>query len=106
MKKNLPEDFFKDTDQIFTAYGQVANWAMTKSNHYLPNALSEFLDANEADAWLVAYSLEDVGNRIIVTHEKSQPEVKKKIKIPEACAPFKINFVDTIEMFRQLGERF
>ncbi|UXE69207.1 MAG: hypothetical protein KA713_20275 [Chryseotalea sp. WA131a] len=26
--------------------------------------------------------------------------------MPEACAPFNINFVDTIEMLRQLGERF
>lgn len=84
----------------------MANWAISRSAHYSPNALSEFLNADEADAWLVAYTHADTSNRIIVTHEKSQPEIKRKIKISEACSPFNISFIDTIEMVRQLGERF
>lgn len=97
---NLPKGFFKDTQEIVASYGQVVIWANSRKSHYSPNALSEFLSADEA------YALADKNNRIIVTHEKSQPETKRKIKIPEVCTPFKISFVDTIEMLRQLGERF
>jgi hypothetical protein len=103
---NLPKDFFRDTQEIVAYYGQVVIWANSKSSHYSPNALAEFLGADEADAWLIAYALADKKNRIIVTHERSQPEIKRKIKIPEACKPFDIVFVNTIEMLRQLGERF
>lgn len=76
------------------------------NGHYTPSALDEFLHADEADAWLVAYALADVDHRIIVTHEISQPESKKKIKIPDACAPFGVRHVNTIELFRQLQVRF
>jgi hypothetical protein len=67
-KDNLPEDFFKDTSYVMAAYGNVSTWAISKSDHYLPNALNEFLDADEADAFLIAYALADNSNRIIVTH--------------------------------------
>ena len=77
---NLPEDFFKDTQEVIADYGQVVVWANSRSAHYSATALAEFLDADEADAWLVAYAHADKANRIIVTHEKSQPDRKNKIK--------------------------
>jgi len=103
---NLPDGFFMDTGTVVSSYTQVVGWANSMRSHYTANALSEFLDADEADAWLVAFALADPANRILVTHEKSQPDTKRKIKIPEACTPFSIQFVDTIEMLRGLGERF
>lgn len=105
-ENNLPADFFKDTTSVVTSYSQVVIWANSRRGHYFSTAIAEFLDADEADAWLVSYAHVDTVNRIIVTHEKSQPDRKNKVKIPEACARFNIRFVDTIEMFRQLGERF
>lgn len=62
--------------------------------------MEEFLDADEADAWIIAYAL------IITTHEKSQPDSKKKIKIPEPCNALGVTFVDTIEMLRRLNTQF
>ncbi len=103
---NLPEIFFKDTTAVVTEYAQVANWAASRSSHYLPKALAEFLDADEADAWLVAYALADPGDRIIVTQELSAPQGRNKIKIPDACTANNVRFVNTIEMLRQLGEKF
>jgi hypothetical protein len=105
-KANLPEDFFKSTDEVMTEYGSVTSWAISMNHHYLPNALNEFLDADEADAFLVAYSLADKDNRVLVTQEKSQPTRKNKIKIPEACNSIDVRFLNTIEMFRELGETF
>ena len=40
---------FHDTSHVMAAYRQVSAWAISKSGHFLPNALNEFLDAEEAD---------------------------------------------------------
>lgn len=105
-ENNLPEDFFKPTNEVVHLYGQVVTWANGMAGHYSPPAVAEFLNADEADAWLVAYALGDVSNRIIVTQEKSEPGRKNKIKIPEACVPFQVQYTDTVTMFRQIGARF
>jgi len=103
---NLPDDFFKDTSQIIAEYEQISGWAITKNDFYLPNALSEFLDADEADAYIVAFVLADPINRVVVTQEISQANRKNKIKIPDVCNAFNLSYVNTIEMFRQLAETF
>ena len=105
-KANLPEDFFKDSSQVMATYGQVSAWAISKSGHYMQNALNEFLDADEADAFIVAYALADPANRIVVTQEVSAPHGKNKVKIPDACNALNVRFVNVMDMFRQLGETF
>mgnify|MGYP000906129050 CR=1 FL=1 len=104
--ENLPATFFKDTSHIMAQYGQVSAWAISRNDHYLPNALNEFLDADEADAFLVAYALEDTSSRIIVTQETSEPLRHNKVKIPDSCIALKVSYVNTINMFRMLGETF
>lgn len=103
---NLPRDFFKDTAPVMGAYGQVAAWAASRSNHYLPNALAEFLHADEADAYMIAFVLADTTNRIVVTQEISEPNRRNKVKIPEACIALNVRYVNVIDMFRRLGETF
>ncbi len=105
-KANLPEDFFKESSEVMAAYGQVSAWAISRSSHCMPNALNEFLDADEADAFIVAYALADPNNRIVVTQKISQPNRKNKIKIPEACIALNVQFVNTMDMFRRLEETF
>jgi hypothetical protein len=101
---NLDPNFFCDSSTIISDYTKVVQWANSRNKHYFPQALSEFLQADEADAWLVAYAI-NTGSEII-THETSNPNIRRKIKIPEACHPFGIQFHNTIEMFRILGETF
>ncbi len=101
---NLPNDFFKDSSDSIVEYSQVVVWANSKSDHYLLKAMEEFLNADEADAWIVAYALSN--GYMITTHEKSQPERKNRIKIPEPCNVFGITYMDTIEMFRELQVQF
>lgn len=103
---NLPDDFFKDSSPVMTEYGAVSTWAISKSAHYMQNALNEFLDADEADAFIVAYALADPVHRIVVTQEITEPQRKNKVKIPDACIALNVQFVNTINMFRQLGETF
>ena len=87
-------------------YGQISGWAITKSDFYMANALNEFLDADEADAFIVAFALADPSVRVVVTQEISQPNRRNKVKIPEVCDAFSIKYVNTMDMFRQLGETF
>jgi hypothetical protein len=103
---NLPENFFKDTSDVLNDYQRVVGWAVSKSSHYSQNALNEFLAADEADAFLVAYALKDNAYRTLVTQEVSKPEQKNKIKIPEPCLFFNVRFIRAIDVFRELGETF
>lgn len=104
MDQNLPADFFKDTNSVLAKYGQVCAWAASRSAHYKPGALSTFLQADEADAFLVAYAL--AHGLTLITHETSDPNRKSSIKIPDACAPLGVQFLNTIQMFRAMGETF
>lgn len=103
---NLPQGFFNDTKTIIPEYSQVVSWANSQSSHYLPGALTEFLDADEADAFVIGYALADNANRIVVTQERSEPNRRNKIKIPEPCDALGVAYCNTIEMFRQLNETF
>lgn len=105
-RTNLPEDFFKDSSSIMTEYARISYWASTMRHHYLPNALNEFLAADEADAFLIAYTLADISNRCIVTQEVSNPNQKNKIKIPDCCDNLGVSYLNIMSMFRALQETF
>lgn len=62
-----------------TAYAKVTGWAMSKSGHYLQNALNEFLDADEADPFLVAYCFAD-SSRLVVTQEVCMYSIERFIR--------------------------
>lgn len=104
--ENLPSDFFKSSSSALGEYGLISSWASSNQYHYLPNAINEFLDVDEADAFLVAFVLEDVENRVLITHEVSDPRRRNKIKMPEPCNHFGVKYMNTIEMFRTLGIQF
>jgi len=101
---NLPDNFFQNSSTVLAEYASIAIWANSRSSHYKPSALAEFLDVNEADAWLVSYALNK--GIPLITHEKSEPNSKKKIKIPDVCIQFGVSYLTTIDMFRQLGQTF
>jgi hypothetical protein len=101
---NLPADFFKDTTTVIPSYTLLIKWVYSKSAQYTQPAISEFLDADEADAWLIAYAM--THNNQLITHEVSSPNSKNKVKMPDAAIPFNVNCIKTIEMFRILGEQF
>lgn len=103
---NLPERFFKETTHSIDEYRRVSAWAVSMNHHYTPNALAEFLNADEADAFLIAYALEDPIDRVIVTYEVSELNRKNKIKIPDCCNTLGARYINMIEMFRELGETF
>lgn len=105
-RAHLPQDFFKSSVEFIAEYAQVTTWAQSMNHHYRQNALNEFLGADEADAFLIAYSLADPENRILVTQEISAPIKKSRVKMPDCCDALGVTYTNTIEMFRRLGETF
>lgn len=101
---NLPNDFFVNTDTVLENYISIAEWTHSMSHHFTSNAIQEFLETDLADPWLIAFAMSN--NWTIVTYEKSQPERKNRIKVPEVCNHFNVKYIDTIEMFRELRESF
>ena len=103
-KTNLPEDFFLNTEDVIENYSKIALWADSMRTHYHQSAIREFLQADLADPWLVAYAMDC--DCVLVTYEKSEPNRKSKIKIPEVCSNFGVRYINTIEMLRELNENF
>ena len=101
---NLPPGFFIDSSVFIGEYAQIAQWAAVRSSHYSQGALAEFLDADEADAWLIAGAMH--GSQTLVTNEVSNPQMKIRIAIPEPCNHFGVSFCNAINMFRNLGVTF
>lgn len=82
-QSKLPADFFKETVSIINSYTEVVSWTMSKVSQYNQGAINEFLEADQADAWLVAYG--KAHGLTLTTYVKSAPNAKKRIKIPEPC---------------------
>jgi len=100
---DIKSDFFVNTSSCVDKYAEIALWVQS-NQHFKQNAKDEFLATDLADPWLIAYAMKH--NCVMVTHEVSQPNRKNKIKIPEPCIHFKIQYISTIQMFRELGETF
>lgn len=100
---NLSSGFFHDSSTISVEYGQVVTWAATCGRFNQP-AIADFLAASRADAWLVAYA--KAKGMAVTTLEVSDPNIKRAVKIPDACDQFNVPFVNIIGMFRELGTGF
>jgi hypothetical protein len=96
-------EWFETTNQqdVVDAYARVMIWANNQPQ-YLPVALADF--ARNADGWLVAYSL--AKGYVLVTHETYDPNIRKRVKIPNACRAFGVQYMDTFAMLRLLGVKF
>jgi len=58
---------------------------------------------NNADTWLIAFA--KTHNYTIVTNESLNPEIKKKIPIPNVCIHYNIQYVNIFDMLRKLKFR-
>jgi len=103
-ENNLPKDFFISTDTALNNYVAIITWVRSKNNHYTERAIQEFLETDLADPWLIAYAM--ANDLTIVTYEKSEPNRKNRVKIPEVCNQFNVKYMNTIEMLRELNENF
>jgi predicted nucleic acid-binding protein len=89
-------------DDVFATYREVIQWAKAQSQ-YIDAAKDEFAGAKNADAWVVAYA--KAKGCVVVTQEKSAPQSKSTVKIPDVCNAFGVTPIDTFEMMRRLRIR-
>ena len=94
----LNRQHFVDRDlHVVGCYQPVMDWA--QAQNYTPSAISEFQSV--ADSWIVAHAL--ANGWVVVTHEKSAPRSKKRIKIPDVCAALGVECLNPFTMLRNGG---
>ena len=95
----LPKDFFIEEDtHTISALSSVSQWANLNSV-YSDAAKNQFVSV--ADSWLVAEALAQ--SCTVVTFEKSQPNCKTRVKIPDVCDALGIKYCSLNDAFRALG---
>ncbi len=92
--------FTTKKDEILQHYKQIANLVFN-NNQYTDAAKNEFLQENNADAWIIAYA--KCYNLTVVTHEAFNPNSKKIVPIPNVCENFNIQFINIFELLKQLN---
>lgn len=98
LKLNVPKSFYLEVDaDVLPEYRATQNWA-ARQNRFTPIALADF--AQVADAYLVATA--KAKNLKLVTFEKSNPDSKKRVMIPDACDGIGAQYCDLNTMFREL----
>ncbi|NBC25125.1 MAG: DUF4411 family protein [Bacteroidetes bacterium] len=100
---HLPPNFFKDSSVALQEYTALVTWVNTKRQHFKPSAINAFLKTDAADAWIIAYAMKE--KCPVLTHEKSEPKRKSRVKIPDVCRDHGVDYYTTIEMFRKLMVR-
>jgi len=84
-------------DDVIEFYRRIMAWVQDQSQ-YTDAAKAEF--ANVSDGWLVAYAA--AKKRVIVTHEVLNPDIRRRIPIPNVCEAFHIRYINTFDMLREL----
>ncbi len=82
-------------------YGKFQSWVQSEVQ-YNAGAKAEF--ARNADAWLIAYAKAE--GCVVVTQEVPNPNIKKKVPIPNVCDAFGVPYMNTFDMLRALNTSF
>lgn len=109
---NKLNDFFHDVGKnksTSSHYKEIIGWT-THNPNYTTGARDRF--ARGADPWLIAFA--KAKSLTLVTHEKSNLHQEKKnnsqpiekIKIPDVCNWYKVNYVNTFRMLHDLDVQF
>lgn len=98
-------EFFRSTQQpdVLSAYPRIIQWA-DQQPQFLQRAKDIFMDATNADTWLLAFALAKGAK--VVTHEVLSPESQKQIPIPNVCQAFSLEFCDTFTLLKDLKFSF
>ena len=97
IKNHVPDGFFLPLDgDDMTAYATLQNWAAGRD---FTNA-AKTVFASKADAFIIAKAL--TKEMTLVTLEKSNPQRKNRVMIPDVCAAVGADCCDLNDMLRAL----
>lgn len=86
--------------KVIESYSKIIN-TINESVQFNQSAKDEF--ARVTDSWLCAYGL--AWGMPIVTLEKFDADIKRKIKIPNVCEEFGIKYIDLMQFMREVNIR-
>lgn len=89
-----------DLPDVHRTYSDIMAWVYAQ-DQFFEAAKAEF--ARGADGWVIAYAL--ANGSTVVTEEVPRPNVRRKVPIPNVCQAFRVSFLDTFDMLRELGTR-
>jgi hypothetical protein len=100
--KARPDSFWiAESADTVTSAGRLTSWIMGDGLPYTSAAKDEFLAS--ADYMLIAEC--HASAQPLVTHEKSSPNSRRKVFIPDVCRAHAVQFEDPWNVLRSLGLR-
>ena len=85
-----------DNEKIRKKYNEIIT-GISASDEYFTRAKEEF--ASVADSWILAHAYND--DYCVITNETYDPNIKRKIKIPNACKLFHVSYANLFEFMRR-----
>ncbi len=100
IKLNAPKGFFLTPDTaVISKLSETISWAQHCPVGYTQSAIEEY--AEVADSSLVATAA--AKNMVVVTFEKSNPQRRNRIMIPDACNAIGVRCCNLNSALRELG---
>lgn len=113
--------------ELVDSTDELCDWAKQHKNHFIPVAddatqekfaeianfvvgldnksqedIANFL--SKADPWIIAKAA--TTGATIVTHEARVPDNSKKVKIPNICLEFDVEYINTFQLLKKLEAKF
>ena len=97
---NAPRGFFLKQDaSVMAKMAETIAWAQNNPIGFSPSAISDYV--NVADSYLVATAA--AKDMVLVTYEKSNPQRRNRVMIPDACNAIGVRSCDLNTALRELG---
>jgi hypothetical protein len=94
--------YVRNSDDTQEEYRRISNY-INEHRQYEPAEKDKFMQHNNADPFIIATAMKIGG--IVITQEVSAPK-SKKIKIPDVCNHFGVEYANTYAMIRALNGVF
>lgn len=101
VKARKPQFLPVAADDVQAQFAEIAQHVSDLDNKK-PELVSDFLDG--ADPWLIAMAAHS--NAVVVTHEVLVPDDSRKVKIPNVCMAFGVDYVTSYDLLNQMNARF
>lgn len=89
-----------DDEETQRHFSEILRWVLDAD--FTESAKAEFMDGG--DPWLIAKARSL--SAAVVTQEIFAPEIRRKVKIPNVCKAFDIEYMNTFDLLKSLGARF
>ncbi len=87
--------------KVRVSYAQIMSW-ISGNSHYTQQAKNEFVKPDVADAFIIAVAM--TYGYVVVTQEKSDPNAKRRVLIPDAAKEFGVDCIMIYDLLSRHAE--